>query len=102
MNYTIPMDLNCEVIPTIEKPSKTTTFERITRDDDKVKITLHALSSRKFSSLERTALKYFAEWQLSNYSKLGYKSSEIVEHQSEPDTTNNTHFYYSLIINLIF
>jgi len=78
----------------------TTTLDRITHDDPKVYIRLHARSASKYSSLDSTATNHFMEWQTRNYARLGYKSSEIVESTSEDDPSDNTHYFYTLVIKL--
>ena len=77
-----------------------TKLDRITHEDNKVYIRLYARSASKYSSLERTALKHFANWQSSNYTLLGYKSSVILETKSEP--ADDTHFFYTLVIGLMY
>ena len=79
-----------------------TSLDRITHNDNKVSITLHARSASKYSSLERTALKHFDNWQQTNYARLGYKSSTILESTSKPDPNDDTHYFYTLVIGLMY
>lgn len=82
----------------LESPRNTTALHEITRENNIVKVTLHARRDSKFSSLDNTANKHFNEWQKYNYKELGYKSSTITG--SERADHNAVMFFYTVTYKL--
>ena len=77
-----------------------TTLDQITHEGNTVRVRLHALTASRFTSLDRTATRHFADWQAHNWPRLKYKSCALTNVEREDDPANPDHYYYTAVYQL--